>query len=305
MLGFMSCQTVLAFAQCLVDSFRAAFQFDARPGLKFLVQKVSQVEVAANLYKQAGVAMTVYVHTLLEICVHQENICVQNTQNMLLARLETEKTTVTMHGRNGTLVADDGSDTDSSVDDEYYKPFGELRDSATVHQVALSAACQSAGTLQQHMAVFVCLLKEVFDEICSRYIDLYLEKEGPSAADELSQSLLIFLLAQPEELPSLKRDKSLKEMVAEKLKKKRLSDGCHEMAVESDSLPNLDRKDSVHSLSKLISFNSILKLSVLYLLNNHLYLMRCWPIDRDSWFFYNKSLNLSVVLLFQAIRSSK
>ena len=57
--------------------------FDARPGLKFLIQKVTRADVAANLYKQAGVGLMLYIHALLEICSHQENISGETTQRML------------------------------------------------------------------------------------------------------------------------------------------------------------------------------------------------------------------------------
>ncbi|GFR02809.1 brefeldin A-inhibited guanine nucleotide-exchange protein 3, partial [Trichonephila clavata] len=45
--------------KCLDESYKTACDFDARPGLKFLVQKVAQTNVAANLYKQAGVSWTI------------------------------------------------------------------------------------------------------------------------------------------------------------------------------------------------------------------------------------------------------
>lgn len=78
----------------------------------------------------------------------------------------------------------------------------------------------SIAQVHEHLMVFVFKLKTVFDAICTKYIDLYLEKEGPNAADCLSKQLLVFLVA-PEELPSLKRDKSIKEMVREKLQDKK------------------------------------------------------------------------------------
>ncbi len=40
-------------------------------------------------------------------------------------------------------------------------------------------------------------------------------------ADEMSTSLLVFLVAEPEELPTLKRDKPLHVMLQEKLREKR------------------------------------------------------------------------------------
>jgi brefeldin A-inhibited guanine nucleotide-exchange protein 3 len=70
----------------------------------------------------------------------------------------------------------------------------------------------------------VHLLKSAYNESCSHYIDLFLEHEGPSAADRLSeQSLLVFLLDDDAPLPHLARERSLREMVADKLRRRRQS----------------------------------------------------------------------------------
>jgi len=44
-------------------------EFDSRPGLKFLVQKVSQLENAANMYKTAGAAWSLSVATLFNLSI--------------------------------------------------------------------------------------------------------------------------------------------------------------------------------------------------------------------------------------------
>lgn len=48
-------------------SFRRAMQFDSRPGLKFLVQKVSNLDYAANLYKQTTSSWLIKIIALTEI----------------------------------------------------------------------------------------------------------------------------------------------------------------------------------------------------------------------------------------------
>ena len=57
--------------------------FDKRPGLKFLLQKVAHASTAANLYKLTCVSLTVYMHALLEICAHQDGLCIDNIKDML------------------------------------------------------------------------------------------------------------------------------------------------------------------------------------------------------------------------------
>jgi len=83
MLDQMSSRVVLSLLDCLQSSHDAAVQFDSRPGLKFLVQKVSRFDVAANLYRQAGIARTVYTHVLLELCSRLENLSVHTMRQVL------------------------------------------------------------------------------------------------------------------------------------------------------------------------------------------------------------------------------
>ncbi|KAH8021923.1 hypothetical protein HPB51_018772 [Rhipicephalus microplus] len=53
----------------LEESCGTATDFDERPGLKFLVQKVARCEVAANLFKQAAISWAIQAVVLLELCL--------------------------------------------------------------------------------------------------------------------------------------------------------------------------------------------------------------------------------------------
>ncbi|KAL6418361.1 hypothetical protein ACFW04_012187 [Cataglyphis niger] len=59
------------FLSILDLSYVAALKFDCRPGLKFLVQKVANLEQPANLYRQAAAAWTIKIITLLELCLRE------------------------------------------------------------------------------------------------------------------------------------------------------------------------------------------------------------------------------------------
>jgi len=83
MLQYMSSRVVFALLDCLLSSHDAALQFDSRPGLKFLVQKVLRFDVAANLYRQAGISRTVYTHVLLELCMRLEDLSVHKIRQVL------------------------------------------------------------------------------------------------------------------------------------------------------------------------------------------------------------------------------
>lgn len=67
----LSSRHVQTFLAALDLSFAAALKFDARPGLKFLLQKVASLEQPANLYRQAGAAWTIKIVTLLELCLEE------------------------------------------------------------------------------------------------------------------------------------------------------------------------------------------------------------------------------------------
>uniref|UniRef100_A0A1I7ZTA7 SEC7 domain-containing protein n=1 Tax=Steinernema glaseri TaxID=37863 RepID=A0A1I7ZTA7_9BILA len=55
----LSRRSISTLFHCLDSSFQIAHEFDSRPGLKFLVQKVLNADVAANLYKQMVTAYTI------------------------------------------------------------------------------------------------------------------------------------------------------------------------------------------------------------------------------------------------------
>ena len=94
-----------------------------------------------------------------------------------------------------------------------------------IHQMQLLSAQHSTQPVVGHVSLFVHLLKSAYDEACSRYIDLFLEQEGPNAADRLSeQSLLVFLPDDEGPLPQISRERSLSEMVADKLRRRQSAD---------------------------------------------------------------------------------
>lgn len=82
-LSYLTNQHIDIFLSALDLSYATALKFDCRPGLKFLVQKVANLPQPANLYRQAGVAWTIKIVTLFELCLHK----IEDTQ----ASLETVK----------------------------------------------------------------------------------------------------------------------------------------------------------------------------------------------------------------------
>jgi hypothetical protein len=65
MLSLLSPEHIQILLSSLQQSYNMALSFDGRPGLKFLMQKVAQLQRAANLYRQAGAAWTIKVTCLI------------------------------------------------------------------------------------------------------------------------------------------------------------------------------------------------------------------------------------------------
>ena len=55
---------------CLMESHTVAYEFNARPGLRSLIQKLTRLKAPANLLRQSAMAFTFYLHTLFQICRH-------------------------------------------------------------------------------------------------------------------------------------------------------------------------------------------------------------------------------------------
>ncbi|XP_032670574.1 brefeldin A-inhibited guanine nucleotide-exchange protein 3 isoform X1 [Odontomachus brunneus] len=70
-LSHLSPHHVEIFFSALDLAYVAALKFDCRPGLKFLVQKVANLEQPANLYRQAAAAWTIKIVTLFELCLRE------------------------------------------------------------------------------------------------------------------------------------------------------------------------------------------------------------------------------------------
>ncbi|ESO87248.1 hypothetical protein LOTGIDRAFT_229359 [Lottia gigantea] len=163
LLPYMSTRNVLTFLECLQSAYSLACDFDSRPGLKFLVQKVAGLDVAANLYKQAGASIVYYVHSLVEICCHNNSISLKNTQEIL----ET-----------------------SNVCE---------RDTGIISDLVLEKRHSSGGILTSP-DVFTYLLQNVCDELCQTYVDVLVDKEGTARFDRMEEQPLFFLIAQPDDM---------------------------------------------------------------------------------------------------------
>uniref|UniRef100_A0A0K2TKT2 Mon2/Sec7/BIG1-like HDS domain-containing protein n=1 Tax=Lepeophtheirus salmonis TaxID=72036 RepID=A0A0K2TKT2_LEPSM len=107
---------LLSFLKIISES---VMEFDSRPGLKFLVQKVAQLKNAANLYKHAGAAWSLSTVSSFEIVV---NIIRRDktTSDQVRSLLES-------HQKKSNTVSDTKKDDQEDINEYYF--FLHLHDS--------------------------------------------------------------------------------------------------------------------------------------------------------------------------------
>lgn len=70
LLSYLSPANLSVLFDCLMESHTVAYEFNARPGLRSLIQKLTKLDYPANLLRQSTTAFTCYLHTLFQICKH-------------------------------------------------------------------------------------------------------------------------------------------------------------------------------------------------------------------------------------------
>uniref|UniRef100_A0A4W6C1B9 SEC7 domain-containing protein n=1 Tax=Lates calcarifer TaxID=8187 RepID=A0A4W6C1B9_LATCA len=83
-LRYISMTNLAIILDLLLDSYRTARDFDTRPGLKYLLMKVSGVCGAANLYRQSAMSFNLYFQALLCATLSQaESMTAQQVKRIL------------------------------------------------------------------------------------------------------------------------------------------------------------------------------------------------------------------------------
>ncbi|KAM9726327.1 LOW QUALITY PROTEIN: brefeldin A-inhibited guanine nucleotide-exchange protein 3, partial [Menidia menidia] len=83
-LRYISMTNLAIILDLLLDSYRTAREFDTRPGLKYLLMKVSGVGGAANLHRQAAMSFNLYFQALLSAALSQaEGMTAPQVKRML------------------------------------------------------------------------------------------------------------------------------------------------------------------------------------------------------------------------------
>ena len=233
MLSQLTAPQVARLLTALRTSYQLACEFDSRPGLKFLMQKVAHTPVAVNLYKQAGASMVFYIHTLIKICSHLPELDKNKVRSILAdgtgADDKTEVNGIN-EGEDGKESLHDGAVEGSSVENgcEHFEKAGSNKaeesngkdkvNSISDNKNSLSSKDKNGASDGLILSIeriteprildngkhFIRELRSVCDELCQTYVDILYDTSGTSCVDSMADQQLFFLIAQPDEFPELR-----------------------------------------------------------------------------------------------------
>ncbi|XP_018017773.1 brefeldin A-inhibited guanine nucleotide-exchange protein 3 [Hyalella azteca] len=162
-------------------SYSCAVQFDMRPGLKFLIQKVAMCDRAANLYRQAGASWTLRAVTLIHLVLdaHKKKLVTVDAVREVLKRQICDATDEAMqHGL-------------------HVKEYPNMSPSLTHNGCSGKKDFQRPTTLvDKNLEEYIRLLSGCFKDLCDVYLDLRANKEKREAEiDNVSDHEPLFFLS--------------------------------------------------------------------------------------------------------------
>ncbi|XP_057198510.1 brefeldin A-inhibited guanine nucleotide-exchange protein 3 isoform X2 [Triplophysa rosa] len=166
-LRFISMQNLAIIFDLLLDSYRTAREFDTRPGLKYLLMKVSGVCGAANLYRQSAMSFNIYFQALLcAMLTNQENVTVEQVKKILSEEEE---------------GGSDSSQQCSSEDEDIFEEMAQVsppraREKRQWHARIPSLSTQPVSSVD--WAWLVKRLHKLCMDLCNNYIQMHLDLES-------------------------------------------------------------------------------------------------------------------------------
>ncbi|KAI8520628.1 hypothetical protein Bbelb_003820 [Branchiostoma belcheri] len=199
LLDYLSPKNLVKIFECLLESYNTACEFDARPGLKFLFQKVGKLEAAANLYKQTENSLTFYMHALIEKCQHAGS------------SFTPEKVKEILYSKERTSSACSTASTESAPG-KGPRRRNFKRAQSFIHQELNIMPIES----DNQNWVFLRLNRMVA-ELCSNYIQMLINKSlGEQGADNITDEPHLFLLSAEAQNPKEEKKKVLMPIPPEK-----------------------------------------------------------------------------------------
>ena len=186
---------ILSLLSILELSYASSVQFDSRPGLKFLIQKVAVCEKAANLYRQAGASWTISAVTSLHLILNsslKKGYSVDHVKSLL-----------SQENKNSSAVASNASF--ASSEDVFYDPKENTgsEDDLTDKEAYKKAVRPSTLNTSENGALFVQFLSHSFMNLCNVYLGLLNNKEDRKhEIDDYDCQPLFFLSVKADEFPT-------------------------------------------------------------------------------------------------------
>ncbi|XP_077350790.1 brefeldin A-inhibited guanine nucleotide-exchange protein 3 isoform X2 [Festucalex cinctus] len=176
-LRYLSMSNLSIILDLLLDSYRTARDFDTRPGLKYLLMKVSGVCGAANLYRQAASSFKLYVR-------------------VLLGAISSQADGLTAHQVKKILDEDEDGSSDSSrpgsassEDEDIFEETAQVspprgRDKRHQWRAAMSSlsVAPAAGGGVPEWAWLVKRLHKLSADACGSYVQMHRDLEEDAAA---------------------------------------------------------------------------------------------------------------------------
>uniref|UniRef100_A0A8C5QIY3 ARFGEF family member 3 n=1 Tax=Leptobrachium leishanense TaxID=445787 RepID=A0A8C5QIY3_9ANUR len=166
-LRYISMQNLAVIFDLLLDSYRTAREFDARPGLKCLLMKVSGIGGAANLYRQSAMSFNIYFQALVcALLTNQDNITAESVKKLLFE--EDEHST-------------DSSQQYSSEDEDIFEETAQVSPPRGKEKRQWRARIPSLSVQPVSNADWAWLVKRLHKlcmELCNNYIQMHLDLEN-------------------------------------------------------------------------------------------------------------------------------
>ncbi|MGH0144465.1 UNVERIFIED_CONTAM: hypothetical protein FKN15_040786 [Acipenser sinensis] len=182
-LKYISMQNLAIIFDLLLDSYRTARDFDTRPGLKYLLMKVSGVCGAANLYRQSAMSFNIYFQALICATLNsQENITAEQVKKILYE--EEEGST-------------DSSQQCSSEDEDIFEETAQVSPPRGKEKRQWRAKIPSLSIQPTGNADWAWLVKRLHKlcmDLCTNYIQMHLDLESNMDEPPVLKADTIFFL---------------------------------------------------------------------------------------------------------------
>ncbi|XP_053566602.1 brefeldin A-inhibited guanine nucleotide-exchange protein 3 [Bombina bombina] len=166
-LRYISMQNLAVIFDLLLDSYRTAREFDARPGLKCLLMKVSGIGGAANLYRQSAMSFNIYFQALVcALLTNQEHITADLVKKILFEDEE---------------HSSDSSQQCSSEDEDIFEETAQVSPPRGKEKRQWRSRIPSLSVQPVSNADWAWLVKRLHKlcmELCNNYIQMHLDLEN-------------------------------------------------------------------------------------------------------------------------------